>query len=99
MTDVLQEERNRLADVIRQEFTDRIVFTEEENKRIKAETAEIKSRHQYELDKKKEELEKLQKEKTDELNTVHEKYDWQKNYILLFFLSFLSKRFFLLEIV
>lgn len=35
--------------------------------------AEIKSRHLYELDKKKEDLEKLQKEKTDELNTVHEK--------------------------
>ncbi len=73
LTDVLQEERNRLADVIRQEFSDRIVFTEEENKRIKQEMAEIKSRHNYELDKKKEEFEKLQKEKAEELNTVHEK--------------------------
>ncbi len=73
LTDVLQEERNRLADVIRQEFTDRIVFTEEENKRIKLEIAEIKSRQQYELDKKKEEFDRLQKEKTDELNTVHDK--------------------------
>jgi hypothetical protein len=62
-----------LADVIRQDFTDRIIFTEEENKRIKQEIAEIKSRHQYELDKKKDEYEKMQKEKENELNTVHEK--------------------------
>ncbi len=62
-----------MADVIRQDFTDRIIFTEEENKRIKQEIAEIKSRHQYELDKKKDEYEKMQKEKENELNTVHEK--------------------------
>lgn len=74
VTDTLQEERNRLADIIRQEFSDRLVFTDEENKRIKLEMAEIKSRHQYELDKKKEEIERVQKEKADELNTVHEKY-------------------------
>lgn len=73
LTDTLQDERNRLADVIRQDFTDRIIFTEEENKRIKQEIAEIKSRHQYELDKKKDEYEKMQKEKENELNTVHEK--------------------------
>ncbi|CAF0986557.1 unnamed protein product, partial [Brachionus calyciflorus] len=73
LTDTLQEERNRLADIIRQEFSDRLVFTDEENKRIKLEIAELKSRHQYELDKKKEEIEKIQKEKADELNTVHEK--------------------------
>ena len=74
LTDVLQDERNRLADVLRQDFSDRIVFTEEENKRIKMEMVEIKSRHQYDLDKKKEEFEKLQNEKTEELNSVHEKY-------------------------
>lgn len=73
LTDTLQEERNRLADIIRQEFSDRLVFTDEENKRIKLEMAELKSRHQYEIDKKKEEVEKIQKEKADELNTVHEK--------------------------
>jgi hypothetical protein len=71
---VLQDERNRLADVIRQDFSDRLVFTEEENKRIKLEMVELKSRHNYELDKKKEEFDKLQKEKAEELDTVHEKY-------------------------
>ena len=95
LTDVLQEERNRLADVIRQEFSDRIVFTEEENKRIKLEMAENKSRHQYELDKKKDEFEKVQKEKTDELNTVHEKYDTfflfaSFKCLILFYLKFIE---------
>lgn len=69
----MQDERNRLADVIRQDFSDRIIFTEEENKRLKLEMAELKSRNQIELDKKKEEIEKLQKEQTEELNKVHEK--------------------------
>lgn len=73
LTDTLQEERNRLADVIRQEFSDRLIFTEEENKRIKLEMVEIKSRHQYEIEKKKEEFEKLQKEKADELSKLEEK--------------------------
>lgn len=75
LTDTLQDERNRLADIIRQEFSDRLIFTEEENKRIKMEMAEIRSRHQYELDKRKEEVERTKKEKSDELNTVHEKFD------------------------
>ncbi len=74
LTDTLQDERNRLADVIRQDFSDRIIFTEEENKRLKLEMAELKSRNQIELDKKKEEIEKLQREQTEELNKVHEKY-------------------------
>ena len=73
LTDILQDERNRLADVIRQDFSDRLIFTEEENKRIKLEMVEFKSRHQYELDKRKEEFEKLQREKSEELDTVHEK--------------------------
>jgi hypothetical protein len=75
LTDVLQEERNRLADVIRQEFSDRLVFTDEENKRLKQEMAEIKSRHHYDLDKKREEVEKVQKEKRDELEIVQERYE------------------------
>ena len=62
-----------MADVLRQDFSDRIVFTEEENKRIKLELVELKSRHQYDLDKKREEFDKLQSEKTEELNSVHEK--------------------------
>ena len=81
MTDILQDERNRLADVIRQEFSDRLIFTEEDNKRIKLEMVELKSRHQYDLDKKKEEFDKLQREKAEELNAINEKF----NFLLLKF--------------
>lgn len=73
LTDVLQDERNRLADVIRQDFSDRLIFTEEENKRIKLEMVEMRSRHQCDLDKKKAEFEKLERDKAEELDTVHEK--------------------------
>ena len=89
LTDVLQDERNRLADVIRQDFSDRLIFTEEENKKIKLDMVEIKSRHQYDIDKKKEEFEKLKREKSEELDTVHEKYF----YIFLYFYIFKSYYF------
>jgi hypothetical protein len=71
----LQQERSRLADIIRQEFSDRLVFTEEESKRIKLEMAELKSKHQYDIEKKKEEIERLQREKDEELNKVHDRFE------------------------
>jgi hypothetical protein len=49
------------------------VFTEEENKRIKLEIAEVKSKHNYELQRKQEEIETLQREKDDELSKVHDR--------------------------
>lgn len=73
ITETLQKERERLADIIRQEFADRLVLTEEENRRIKGDIAEVRARHQIELDKRKEELESLQREKEKELETVHQK--------------------------
>ncbi|CAF0743508.1 unnamed protein product [Adineta ricciae] len=73
ITDTLQKERERLSDIIRQEFADRLVLTEEENRRIKGDMAELRARQQVELDKKKEEIEILQREKEKELETVHEK--------------------------
>ncbi|CAF1530285.1 unnamed protein product, partial [Rotaria sordida] len=73
ITDTLQKERERLSDIIRQEFADRLVLTEEENRRIKGDMAELRSRQQLELDRKKEEIELLQREKENELETVHEK--------------------------
>ena len=50
---------------------------------------EIKSRHQYDIDKKKEEFEKLKREKSEELDTVHEKYF----FIFLYFYIFKSYYF------
>ena len=73
ITETLQKERERLTDIIRQEFADRLVFTEEENRRIKGDMAELRARQQMELDKKKEEIENLQREKEKELDAVHEK--------------------------
>ncbi|KFO76322.1 5-azacytidine-induced protein 1 [Cuculus canorus] len=62
--DQLVEERNSLAEVIRQEFADRLVGTENENKRLKAEMAEMRARQRLELDK-------VVREKDKELEEVH----------------------------
>ncbi|XP_033923294.1 centrosomal protein of 131 kDa isoform X2 [Melopsittacus undulatus] len=64
MRDELAQERGGLAEVIRQEFTDRLVGMEEENKRLKAEMAEMRSRQRLELDR-------LVQEKDKELEEVH----------------------------
>ncbi|CAF1152176.1 unnamed protein product [Didymodactylos carnosus] len=73
ITDTLQKERERLSDIIRQEFADRLVLTEDENKRLKIEMAELRSRQQIDIDRKKEEIDTLQREKDQELEKVHEK--------------------------
>ncbi|CAF3571743.1 unnamed protein product [Rotaria sp. Silwood1] len=73
ITDTLQQERDRLSEIIRQEFADRLVLTEEENRRIKGEIAELRARQQLELEKKKEEIELLQQQQEKELETIHEK--------------------------
>ena len=39
----LTRERDSMADVIRQEFADRLVGTEDENKRLKSEMSELKA--------------------------------------------------------
>ncbi|XP_029455077.1 centrosomal protein of 131 kDa isoform X2 [Rhinatrema bivittatum] len=62
--DKLTEERNSLSEVIRQEFADRLVVTEEENKRLKLEVSELRARHRLELDR-------INREKEEELQEVH----------------------------
>ncbi|NWI27843.1 CP131 protein, partial [Sula dactylatra] len=62
--DQLAQERSSLAEVIRQEFADRLVRTEEENKRLKAEMAEMRARQHLELDR-------VVQEKDKELEEVH----------------------------
>lgn len=69
----MQKERERLSEIIRQEFADRLVLTEEENRRIKNDMAELRARQQLELEKKKEEIDVVQRDKERELETVHEK--------------------------
>ncbi|XP_062447434.1 centrosomal protein of 131 kDa isoform X2 [Rhea pennata] len=62
--DQLAQERSSLAEVIRQEFADRLVGTEEENKQLKAEMAEMRARQRLELDR-------IVREKDEELEEVH----------------------------
>ncbi|NXO04982.1 CP131 protein, partial [Rhinopomastus cyanomelas] len=62
--DQLAQERSSLMEVIRQEFTDRLLGTEEENKRLKAEMAELRARQRLELDR-------VAREKDQELEEVH----------------------------
>lgn len=64
MRDQLAQERSSLAQVIRQEFADRLVGTEEENKRLKAELVEMRARQRLELDR-------VVQEKDRELEEVH----------------------------
>ncbi|XP_048345950.1 centrosomal protein of 131 kDa isoform X8 [Sphaerodactylus townsendi] len=64
--DQLVQERSSLSEVIRQEFADRLVGTEEENKRLKAEMAELRARQRLELDR-------VTRDKEEELEEVHKR--------------------------
>ncbi|XP_047613639.1 centrosomal protein of 131 kDa isoform X4 [Phacochoerus africanus] len=57
-------ERSNLAQVLRQEFADRLAASEEENRQVKAELAELRARQRLEL-------EQLTWEKQAELEEVH----------------------------
>ena len=60
--------------MIRQEFADRLVATEEENKRLKNDMSELKARHRLELERCKAESELIQKAKDDEMEEVHKRF-------------------------
>ncbi|XP_005453716.1 centrosomal protein of 131 kDa isoform X3 [Oreochromis niloticus] len=64
--DKLAEERRSLAEVIRQEFADRLVMTEEENRRLKVEVSEVRARMRLEV-------ERVTREKEEELAEVHQR--------------------------
>ncbi|XP_070793795.1 centrosomal protein of 131 kDa isoform X5 [Pituophis catenifer annectens] len=64
--DQLAQERSSLSEVIRQEFADRLVTTEEENKHLKIEMAELRARQRLELDR-------VMREKEEELEEVHKR--------------------------
>ncbi|CAG03052.1 unnamed protein product, partial [Tetraodon nigroviridis] len=64
--DKLLEERRSLAEVIRQEFAERLVTTEEENRRMKVELSEVRVRLRLEV-------ERITKEKELELAEVHQR--------------------------
>lgn len=60
----LAGERSRLSQVLRQEFADRLAASEEENRQVRAQLAELQARQQLEL-------EQLAREKQAELEEVH----------------------------
>lgn len=60
------DERRSLAEVIRQEFADRLVTTEEENRRLKVEVSEVRARLRLEV-------ERVTREKEEELAEVHQR--------------------------
>lgn len=62
----MAEERRNLAGVIRQEFADRLVMTEEENHRLKVEVSEVRARMRLEV-------ERVTREKEEELAEVHQR--------------------------
>lgn len=64
--DKLVEERRSLAEVIRQEFAERLVLTEEENRRMKGEVSEVRARHRLDV-------ERVTREKEEELAEVHQR--------------------------
>uniref|UniRef100_A0AAQ4Q5E6 Centrosomal protein 131 n=1 Tax=Gasterosteus aculeatus aculeatus TaxID=481459 RepID=A0AAQ4Q5E6_GASAC len=64
--DQLVDERRRLAEVVRQEFAERLVTTEEENRRMAAEVAEVRARLRLEV-------ERVTREKEEELAEVHQR--------------------------
>jgi 5-azacytidine-induced protein 1 len=73
MTEKLNKERDHVADIIRQEFADRLVATEEENKRLKTEMSELKARYRLEVERSKAEIEIVIKAKEEEMEEVHKR--------------------------
>ncbi|KAM3592195.1 uncharacterized protein V6R79_014370 [Siganus canaliculatus] len=64
--DKLAEERRSVTEVIRQEFAERLVSTEEENRRMKVEVSEVRARLRLEV-------ERVTREKEEELAEVHQR--------------------------
>ena len=69
----MNSERSHVSDIIRQEFADRIVATDEESKRIKHEISELRARHRVELEKAQSDMEELRKAKDEEMEEVHKR--------------------------
>lgn len=69
----MNSERSHVSDIVRQEFADRIVATDEESKRIKHEISELRARHRVELEKAQNDMEDLRKAKDEEMEEVHKR--------------------------
>uniref|UniRef100_A0A671N6T0 Centrosomal protein of 131 kDa n=1 Tax=Sinocyclocheilus anshuiensis TaxID=1608454 RepID=A0A671N6T0_9TELE len=74
--DKLSDERRSLAEVIRQEFAERLVETEEENRRMKMEVSEAKARLRLEV-------ERVTRGKEEELAEVHQRSGLKSIFLLV----------------
>uniref|UniRef100_A0AAX7VB99 Centrosomal protein 131 n=1 Tax=Astatotilapia calliptera TaxID=8154 RepID=A0AAX7VB99_ASTCA len=73
--DKLAEERRNLAEVIRQEFADRLVMTEEENHRLKVEVSEVRARMRLEVERVTREKEEELAEKEETVNNLRKQHE------------------------
>uniref|UniRef100_A0A8C9ZRG0 Centrosomal protein 131 n=1 Tax=Sander lucioperca TaxID=283035 RepID=A0A8C9ZRG0_SANLU len=71
----LVEERRSLAEVIRQEFADRLVLTEEENRRMKVEVSEVRARLRLEVERVTREKEEELAEKEETVNNLRKQHE------------------------
>ena len=62
----LTRERDSMSDVIRQEFADKLVSTDDENKRLKNEMSELKAKNRLEIDR-------ITRDKEEEMAEVHKR--------------------------
>ena len=62
-----------MTEVIRQEFADRLVATDEENKRLKNEMSEIIARQRLEVERMHADMDVVQRAKDEEMEEVHKR--------------------------
>ncbi|VDL90163.1 unnamed protein product [Schistocephalus solidus] len=70
----LKAERDHVSDVVRQEFADRIVASEEEVKTLRVTLAETRSKLALEVDKRERDIQRAKESMASELEQVHERY-------------------------
>uniref|UniRef100_A0A671XHF3 Centrosomal protein 131 n=1 Tax=Sparus aurata TaxID=8175 RepID=A0A671XHF3_SPAAU len=73
--DKLADERRSLSEVIRQEFADRLVLTEEENRRMKVEVSEVRARLRLEVERVTREKEEELAEKEETVNSLRKQHE------------------------
>ncbi|KAF6768704.1 hypothetical protein AHF37_08628 [Paragonimus kellicotti] len=69
----LHQERQNMSDIVRQEFADRLVSVEEENRSLKRNLAELKARLAAEQERNETELRAVKQANAAELESLHEK--------------------------
>lgn len=69
----LSKERQNISDIVRQEFADRLVLAEEENRTLKRDAAELRARLMSEQGKHEAELNAVKHSTQAELETLHQK--------------------------